>query len=67
VQGGDDVGPGDGQQLVAALERRAAEVVGRQVAGLEVGARRPVEDDDALAQEFEERECFRRPVLASTG
>ena len=41
VQGGDDVGPGDGEQLVAALVGLAAEVVGRQVLGLQPRAVAP--------------------------
>ena len=47
-------GPGDGQDLVAALQGGATEVVGAQVARLEVGAGGAVEDDDPVAQSVEE-------------
>ena len=53
VHPGDDVGPGDDEQLVAALEGLAAEVVGAQVEGLDVGAEGAVVDDDALVDEIE--------------
>ena len=53
VHAGDDVGPGEAQHLVAALERDAAEVVGTEVEALHVRAERPVEDDDALVHRFE--------------
>jgi hypothetical protein len=42
------VWPGEAQHLVATLERRAAEVVLAQAQSLQVGARRPVEDDYAV-------------------
>ena len=54
VQAGDDVGAGDGQQLVAALEVVAAEVVGGEVEALHVGAEGAVVDDDALVDQVEE-------------
>ena len=47
VHAGDDVGTGQAQHLVAALERGAAEVVGGQVESLHVRAERAVEHDDA--------------------
>ena len=46
---GDDVGPGEHEHLVAALERGPAEVVGGQVLLLHAGAEGPVVDDDPLA------------------
>ena len=49
VQLGDDVGPGDGQQLVAALERIAPEVVGGEALGLQARAHAAVEDHHPLA------------------
>ena len=52
---GDEVGPGEHEVLVAALERRAAEVVGAEVVALHPGAERTVEHEDALAQRVEER------------
>ena len=53
MQLGDDVGPGLDQDLVAALEVRAAEVVGGPRPELEVRAGGAVEDDDALAQRLQ--------------
>ena len=53
VHAGDDVGPGEAQDLVAALERLPAEVVGREVETLHVGAEGAVEDDDALVHRLE--------------
>ena len=50
----DEVGPGEHEVLVAALERGAAEVVGAEVLALDPGAERAVEDQDALAQGGEE-------------
>ena len=50
---GDDVGPGDRQEVGAALERLTPEVVGGQVECLHVGAERAVVDDDALLDEVE--------------
>ncbi len=50
VQGLDGVGPGDGQNLVAALERGPPEVVGREVLELQVGPGRPVVDEHALGE-----------------
>ena len=55
VQCLDGVGLGDDEDLVAALERRAAEVVGVQILELEVRARRAVVDEDAFAQRAEVR------------
>ncbi len=54
VQRGHGVGPGDGEVLVAALEGLTAEVVGRQVLGLQPGARGAVVDDDTLGNQVEE-------------
>ena len=45
-----DVGPREHEVLVAALEARPAEVVGGEVGGLDGGAHRAVEDEDALFQ-----------------
>jgi hypothetical protein len=50
---GDDVGPGEHHVLVAALERRAAEVVGAEVLVLHPRPERPVEDQDAVAERGE--------------
>ena len=55
VHPGDDVRPGEAQHLVAALERLPAEVVGRQVETLHVGAEGAVEDDDPLVDGIEVR------------
>ena len=57
VHPGDDVGPGEAEHLVAALERGAAEVVGRQVEALHVGAERAVEDDDPSLHRVEVGLC----------
>ena len=54
VHPGDDVGAGQHQVLVAALEVGAAEVVGVQVEGLDVGAEGAVVEDDALRDRVEE-------------
>ena len=43
------IGARDDEDLVAAFERRPAEVVGRQVEELEARAHGPVEDDDPVA------------------
>ena len=48
VDGADHVGPGDVEDLVAALE--ALEVVERQVRGLQHGAHRAVGDDDPFGE-----------------
>ena len=53
VHAGDDVGAGEAEHLVAALERGAAEVVGGEVETLDVRAERAVEDDDALVHRVE--------------
>ena len=53
VEVGDDVGPGVDEDLVAPLERRPSEVVGRQVARLQVGASGAVVHDDPLARGLE--------------
>ena len=49
----DHVGAGHDQQLVAALELGAAEVVGSEAEQLQVGAHGAVEDDHALAQRLQ--------------
>jgi hypothetical protein len=54
VEPGDDPGPGGGQHLVAAFQVGPAEVVGVEGAQLQVGAQRPVEDQDPLPQRLEE-------------
>ena len=51
----DDVGAGHHQVLVAPLQLGAAEVIGGQVAALEVGALGAVENEDLLAKELLER------------
>ena len=53
VQVGDHVGPGVDQDLVAALEGGAAEIVGPEVAQLQVGAGGAVEDDHPLPHRVE--------------
>ena len=55
VQRFDDVGPRDVQDLVAAFERGAAEVVRLEVPELEIGARRAVVDENALRQSTQVR------------
>jgi hypothetical protein len=54
VEGGDDIGPGDGEQLRAALVVLAAVVVGVEVLGLQPRAGGPVVDDDVLVDRVEE-------------
>ena len=53
VEVGDDVGAGGDQDLVAALHGRPAEVVGAEVAQLQVGAGGAVVDEDPLARRVE--------------
>jgi hypothetical protein len=53
-QSAHDLGAGDAEMLVAALERRAAEVLGGQVEALERGAGGAVEHQDALVERFEQ-------------
>ncbi len=53
VQRGHDVGPGDGQELGAALVVLAAVVVGGEALGLEPGAGGAVVDDDSFRDESE--------------
>ena len=57
VHPGDDVGPGQAQHLVAAFEGLPAEVVGREVETLDVGAEGAVEDDDPLVHRLEVGLC----------
>ncbi len=47
----DHVGPGEHEVFVAALERGAAEVVGRKVALLDHRAHRAIEHEDAFVQQ----------------
>ena len=49
VHPGDELGPGQAQELIAALQVRAAEIVGTQWLLLDVGAEGAVVDEDALA------------------
>ena len=51
----DEIGPGEHEVLVAALERGAAEVVGTEVLVLDPGAEGAVEDEHALAERVEEQ------------
>ena len=51
----DEVGPGEHELLVAALERLAAEVVGAEVLALHPGAERTVEHEHPLGERVEER------------
>ena len=53
VHAGDDVGPGQAEHLVAALEREPAEVVGGEVETLDVGAEGAVEHDDSFGDRIE--------------
>ena len=53
VHAGDDLGTGDDEQLVAALEGLTAEVVGAELERLDVRAEGAVVDDDALRDEVE--------------
>jgi hypothetical protein len=46
----DSVGAGDHQDLVAALEVRAAEVVGREILNLEICPRGAVVDEHSLGE-----------------
>ncbi len=64
VQLGHHVGAGDGQDLIATLQRRPAEVVGAEVTQLEVGAGGPVENDDALAHRLQESHGHRVPTAS---
>ena len=54
VELADHVGAGEDEDLVAALEVGAAEVVGGEVGALQPGAEGAVEHEDALAQRVEE-------------
>ena len=54
---GDEIGAGADQDLVAALEVGAAEVLGRQAQHLQVGAHRPVEDEHPLPERLEIGGC----------
>ena len=60
----DDVGPGDDQHLVAALEGFAPEIVRREVPLLDAGAERAVIDEDAVAHGVEEAGHGSRLVVA---
>ena len=65
---GDEVGPGEHELLVAALERLAAEVVGTEVVALHPGAERAVEHQHAFGERVEKRvlraTCDRTSVSA---
>ena len=65
MQVGDHVGPGGDEHLVAALEGGAAEVVGSQVAQLQVGPDGSVEHHHPLAHRFQVR--THQPMPASNG
>ncbi len=54
VEPRDELGPGDHEQLVAALEVGAAEVVGGEAGGLDAGAHGAVVDDDPFTGGVEE-------------
>ena len=56
---GDEIGAGADQDLVAALEVGAAEVLGVQAEHLQVGAHRAVEDEHPLPQRLEIGGCGR--------
>ena len=58
VEGGHHVGSGDAEDVGAALERRATEVVEAQVLGLHPGAGGAVVDDDALGHGVQECTAF---------
>ena len=53
VHAGDDVGPGEAEHLVAALEGEPTEVVAAEVERLDVRAERAVEHDDPLVHGVE--------------
>ena len=67
VHARDHVGPGQTQHLVAALERRAAEVVGSEVEVLHVCAERAVEHDHALGDGIEVGLRFHATLHATAG
>ena len=54
VHRADHVGPGEDEGLVASLQVGAAEVLGGEALGLEEDARAPVQDRDALLEQFHE-------------
>ena len=54
VEAGDELGSGDDEQLVAALEIGPAEVVGGEAGGLDAGAHGAVVDDDPFTGGGEE-------------
>ena len=62
---GDEVGPGEHELLVAALERLAAEVVGAEVLALHPRAERAVEHEHAFGERVEER--VQRAAADGTG
>ncbi len=57
---GDEVGPRDGEQFVASFEVLAAEIVGREVFALHVGAKGAIEHDDALIDGLQIAQSFLR-------
>jgi hypothetical protein len=50
----DHVGPREAERVVAALPARAAEVGGPQLARLDLGSHRPVEEEDVALKGIEE-------------
>jgi hypothetical protein len=67
VEGEDRVGPGGDEDLVAALELRAAEVFGGQVEALEGGAGGAVHHQDALLESLQQRGGARLAVGGTGG
>jgi hypothetical protein len=53
VHRANDVGAGEAQHLVAALEGRPTKVVGSEIEALDEGSECSVENDDALVEGFE--------------
>ena len=62
VQVPDHVGTGEAEDVDAALVRRAAVVVERRLAEMEVRADSAVEDDDTLVHLVQERHPIRLPA-----
>ena len=67
VHAGDDVGPGEAEHLVAALEGEPTEVVGTEVERLDVGAEGAVEHDDPLAHRVQVGLLRHRTAEATVG
>jgi len=53
----DHIRPGADEDLVAALEFRSAEIVGPELFRLQHGARRAIEDQDALGHDRAQLGC----------